>query len=162
MRRASGWLAGVVCLALLGACEEPQTRTFEDFMEDRIAREGTLFRCSEEPDSGINDIECAEAKRAAAVIALRAERERHEVLEQESELKLAALREQIAERARRAREAAILAAAAEDAAYEALWSIDADRESELAPIEVGVRPLGSTAGSAQSDREPGLDELLPR
>ena len=146
--RRIGWLTGLVCVGLLSACEKPPPRTFEVFMEDRIAREGTLFRCNEEPNGGIDDIECAEAKRAAAVIALRAERERRETLERESELKLAALREEMAERARRAREAAILAAAAEEAAYEALWSADLDRQPHLAPIEV---PVGRISLPAEAD-----------
>ena len=50
-------------------------------MDDDIARDGTLARCNENRDETLNDIECANARRAAAAIALRAERERREALE---------------------------------------------------------------------------------
>ena len=110
-----------LCL-VLAACEErPLPRTFADFMEDPIAREGALSRCNENQEATLNDIECANARRATSAIALRQERERREVLERESERKLEELKREMADRERIAREAALEAARAEREAYEALW-----------------------------------------
>ncbi len=62
-------------------------------MDDGLAREGVLTRCNENRDETLTDEECANARRAAAAIALEAERARAPQLEQESEAKLLALRE---------------------------------------------------------------------
>ncbi|MGD8324305.1 MAG: EexN family lipoprotein, partial [Gammaproteobacteria bacterium] len=114
-------LAVVGTLFLLGGCEEPQPISFAEFMDDSIAREGTLARCNEDRDATAADIECANARRAAAAIALREERARREALELESERKLAALREQVERERAATREAQLLAEAAARAAYEAQW-----------------------------------------
>lgn len=121
-RRALLW-AVLVGGAVLAACEEPvQPRNFADFTEDRIAREGTLARCNANREATLNDIECANARRAAAAIALRQERDRREALERESEIKLADLRDRLATQERLAREAAEAQARAEERAYDALWN----------------------------------------
>lgn len=123
-----------ICLGFLGlglllvACEKPRARSFSDFMDDRIAREGTLAHCNQNPIETAADIECANARRAAATIALRAERERHEELERESERKLEALRSEMAERERIVRDATLAAARAEREAYEKLWRGDAGNQ----------------------------------
>ena len=62
-------------------------------MEDGLAREGVLIRCNESRDETVADVECVNARRAEAAIALEAERARAPQLEQESEAKLLALRE---------------------------------------------------------------------
>ena len=85
-------LSGALLLALLSGCEEPQPRTFEEFMEDQFARDGTLVRCNEYRDETLNDIECANARRAASVVALREEQERRQQLEVESARKIDELR----------------------------------------------------------------------
>ena len=90
-------------------------------MEDRIAMDGTIAHCNQNPEATINDIECANARRASVAIALRQERERHEALELESERKLEALRNEMVERERIVRETTLAAARAEREAYEALW-----------------------------------------
>ena len=119
--------AARTCLGLLGlgllltACEKPRPRTFSDFMDDQIAREGTLVRCDTAPDVTQQDIECANARRAEATIALRLERERREQLELESQRKIDELSQRIAERERLARDAAREAVEAQREAYEALW-----------------------------------------
>lgn len=100
-------------------------------MDDRIAREGTLARCSLSPDEASADLECANARRAASAIALAEERRRRRELEVESERKLEALRRQIAQSEAAERAAAEAAAAAAEAAYEARW-IDG---SDTAPLE---------------------------
>jgi len=115
--------AGIVGFCLLSVACEPQLppRSFQEFMDDRIAREGTLTRCEQDRDAANNDIECANARRASSAIALRLERERREELERESARKIAELRLEMAERERIAREAALEAARAEREAYEQIW-----------------------------------------
>jgi hypothetical protein len=116
-------LAGAAVLAvLLSACEEPQPRSFAEFMDDRIAREGTISFCNQQlPEESATSIECANARRAAAALALRAERARREELERESERKLEALRVEMAERERMVLETTLAAARAEREAYERRW-----------------------------------------
>jgi len=124
----------------LSACAEPDPRSFAYFMEDRIAREGTLVRCDAAPQETLNDIECANARRAEATVALRLERERREVLEQESERKIRELSQRIGERERLAREAALEAVRAEREAYEALWRERMQQQGADAgaPFDAGV------------------------
>ncbi len=62
-------------------------------MDDGLAREGVLTRCNENRDETLTDVECANARRASATIALEAERARAPQLTQEPEAKLVALRE---------------------------------------------------------------------
>jgi len=120
-RLAPAGAAVAMCL-MLAACEEPvPPRTYAEFMDDQIAREGTIARCDEDPEALARDLECANARRAAAAIALRQERERREALEVESQQKIEALKQEMVERERIATEAALAAARAEREAYEALW-----------------------------------------
>jgi hypothetical protein len=120
-RRASLPCAIVgLCLAL-AACEEPRPRTFADFTEDPIARDGTLARCKQHAEQSLNDIECSNASRAAQAIALREERRKREAFEVESRRQIEDLKRQIVERERIAREEALSEARAEREAYEALW-----------------------------------------
>lgn len=121
----------------LAACEKPTPRSFTQFMEDRIAREGTLAHCDEFPQETANDIECANARRAAAAIALRQEREKREELERESQRKIAELERVVSERERIAREAALEALRAQEEAYEARWRGEA--AGPPAPEPVGDR-----------------------
>jgi hypothetical protein len=63
-------------------------------MEDGLARDGVLARCKQDPDVALTDAECVNARRAAAVVALEAERNaRSAELEHASEAKMLALRE---------------------------------------------------------------------
>jgi hypothetical protein len=134
------------------ACSEPQPRTFADFIEDRMVMEGTLARCNADRVATLNDIECANARRAASAIALRIEQQRREDLERESERKLAELRNQLAKREQAEREALAAAAAAREAAYEAFWN------NEGAAVSVNDEPLPSTSDGAPAllgDESPG-------
>ena len=65
-------------------------------MDDGLAREGVLIRCNESRQETVADVECVNARRAEAAVALQAERARAPQLEQESEAKLLALRERAA------------------------------------------------------------------
>lgn len=80
--------------AVLVACApKSEPRTVFDFMDDGFAREGVLTRCSQNRDETLNDVECNNARRAAATIALEGERERAPALERQSEAKMVAMRE---------------------------------------------------------------------
>jgi hypothetical protein len=80
-------------VALAACAPKSEPRSVRDFMDDGFAREGVLTRCNQKREETLNDEECANARRAAASIALEAERARAPQLEQRSEAKLAALRE---------------------------------------------------------------------
>ena len=134
----------MVLAVLLSACEEQQPRTFAEFMDDRIAREGIISFCNQTPSESATNIECANARRAAAAVALRAERERREDLERESARKLEAMRLEMAERERIVRETTLAAARAEREAYERRWELARSGE------EAGPGALESDASVAPS------------
>jgi glutamate-1-semialdehyde aminotransferase len=106
---------------VLAACEQPRPISFSEFMEDDLARDGTLARCNQDRTASANDLECANARRAAMAIALSEERARREALEAESERLREELRARIAERHEAERRALEVAEAAERLAYEAQW-----------------------------------------
>lgn len=89
----------VMALAtLLAACQgsQPGARTFYDFKEDSVARDGVLSRCEKTPDTAASDQECIAARRAEAAVALEHERSRTDGLERQSERKLVAMRDRSA------------------------------------------------------------------
>jgi hypothetical protein len=148
--------AGTVALCVLAAaCSEPQPRSFADFMEDKMLMDGTLARCNEDRDGTLYDIECANARRAAATIALRVEQERRAELERESERKLEELRTELARREIAAAEALAAAEAAKQAAYEAQWSPDAAGADANAapPVSAAQEPTVETEPSASAGLE---------
>jgi hypothetical protein len=150
-----GLCAGVAPLlaAALAACApDPAPRTFYDFMEDGYAREGVLARCNRERDATLSNEECANARRAAAAIALEAERARAPGLQQESEAKLLALRAREARRAAAEREATNAARLAAEAAYEARWSGPAGSRGDLASTAAPTfgTPVGPVMPSMNS------------
>jgi hypothetical protein len=117
--------------AVLAACApQPEPRTVIDFMDDGFAREGVLTRCNQDRDATLTDEECANARRAAAAIALEAERARAPGLEQESEAKLVAMRDREAARVEAEHDARAAANAAAEAAYEARWPESAPRPAD--------------------------------
>lgn len=130
--------AALGTLCGLTACDDPQPISFSVFMDDPIARDGTLARCNEDREATVADIECANARRAAAAIALREERARREALELESERKLAELRAQVEHERAAAREAQLLAEAAARAAYDAQWELRG-----AAPVAIDGQPISS-------------------
>ena len=141
-------LAAVSAALVLAACYEPQPRSFTEFMEDRLAREGTIAICNRDPIASRTDIECANARRAEAAIALRMERERREEFERESERRLESLRREMAERERIARESALAAARAEREAYEAIWR-GAAGNNAAAPNAPAANGANSSAVTGQ-------------
>ena len=88
-------VATLLVAAAVAACAPPQPepRTVLDFMEDGLARDGVLTRCNRNRDETLDDVECANARRAAATLGIEAERARAADLERESERKLVALRD---------------------------------------------------------------------
>lgn len=107
-------------------------------MDDGLAREGVLTRCNQNRAATLEDVECVNARRAAAVVALEQERSRSVDFERESERKLIALRERAERDAQAAARAASAAQAAARAAYEAQW------RGGNAPAVAG-EPVSSTA-----------------
>jgi hypothetical protein len=90
-------------------------------MEDGYARDGVLTRCNHDRAATLDNVECANARRAAAAVAVQDERARQNVLDAQSERKLVAMRERAARDQEAEQEAVDAAKAAEDAAYEARW-----------------------------------------
>ncbi len=135
--------------ALVAGCNQSVPRSFNDFMEDAIAREGALARCNQDRDATLNDIECANARRAAAAVAVRDERERHSQLEGESQRKLLALRARAAVEQEAAVQAAADKRAAAEAAYEARW-----RDASKRP----AAGAGADDGSAVGVGQPSADD----
>lgn len=145
----------VVLLASLGAaCEQHASRTFEDFTEDAIARDGALARCNQGRVAAADDVECANARRAAEAAAVAVERARKDELERQSELTLIALRDRQAVAAEAAQRAAAEARAAEEAAYDAQWN-----DPDATPVP-GAAPAGIIAFdvyAARGSRWPAVD-----
>lgn len=119
-------------------------------MDDGFAREGVLTRCNQDREATLSDEECANARRAAAAIALEAERARAGQLEQASEATLLALREREARRSADEQEQAAAARAAAEAAYEARW-----------PDTTGPRSTADAAPDAAPAFGAPLGAVLP-
>jgi ribonuclease HI len=119
----------------LVACNEPEPRSYAVFMDDRIARDGTLARCNENPREAQFDIECANASRAQAAIQLRLERERMAALERSSRIEIERLTRERDEHDQRARELAEESLRQQAAAYEKLWGTPAAGDGAEAELE---------------------------
>jgi hypothetical protein len=153
---------------LVAACQPVQhgPRTYFDFMEDGIAREGVLARCNRDRDATLDDPECINARRAAAAIALDQERERSEGFARQSERKLAALRERTARDQLAEQQAEAAARAEAVSAYERQWpkpdgQQGAPAEGATTAVPAFGAPLGPVLPSI-GDADPfGLTELAP-
>lgn len=86
-------LTPLLAAVLVACAPKPEPRTVLDFMDDGLARDGVLARCNQNREETLHDEECVNARRAAATLALEAERARAPALERQSEAKMLALRE---------------------------------------------------------------------
>ena len=117
-------LSLVLMACLMAGCTgEPRPRSYMEFMDDSLAREGALARCNQDREATANDAECINARRAASTIATRADEALREQREAESDVLRAAVRDRagyVQTAAERAEAAAQITAEAE-AEYEAQW-----------------------------------------
>jgi len=163
--RATGIL--IVAAVLVAACDQgaPRPRSFEFFKEDGLAREGALARCNQDRDATLNDVECANARRAASALAAELEQARSGALAAESERKLSAMRDRSARAEQAQHEADAAAQAAAEAAYEAQW-----RDRKPSSAEGGTSdaskaapafgsPLGPVNPSLHDDRAYNIESL---
>ena len=90
-----GALLSLVLIAshLAGCSAEIRPRSYMQFMDDSIAREGTLARCNQDREATSGDAECINARRAASAIAARADEELREQREASSDVLRAAVRD---------------------------------------------------------------------
>jgi hypothetical protein len=86
-------LAPLLAAVLVACAPKPEPRTVSDFMDDGLAREGVLTRCNQNREETLNDEECTNARRAAATLALEAERARTPQLEERSAARQVAMRQ---------------------------------------------------------------------
>jgi hypothetical protein len=145
----------LIVAVLAVACEQEaaRPRSFEYFKEDGLARDGALAHCNLEPGATEHDVECANARRAAAALAAEHEQSRSGELAAESERKLAAMRVRSDRADQAQQEAALEAEAAAEAAYEAQW-----RDSK-APKAVFGAPVGSVLSSPRDDTAYNVESL---
>jgi hypothetical protein len=150
----------LIAFALGSGCDEVKPRSFEDFMEDGLAREGVLARCKQDRDASADDVECTNARRAAIVVAAEAERVRSRGLEQESERKLEMMRDRVARAEQAAREAQLAAEAAANAAYEAQWRDGTKPAPSDSPAPKDVPAFGAPLAAPErpSGPPPGIYE----
>lgn len=71
MKRA---LSVLIACAAAGGCAEREPRTVADFMENEAALQGTLVRCEKDRAAALQDVECANARRAVQRLAIIEER----------------------------------------------------------------------------------------
>ena len=123
LRRAALLSLVLIASHLAGCSAEIRPRSYMQFMDDSIAREGTLARCNQDREATSGDAECINARRAASAIAARADEELREQREASSDVLRAAVRDRegYAQAAVRRAEAASQVAA--DADFEAQWQV---------------------------------------
>jgi len=120
--------------ALVACVEEPLPRSFVEFMDDSLAREGVLVRCNADRDATASDPECINARRAAAAIAAQQDVGKRERLEAQSEARLAAARQRADAQLAAQRQAALAAEAERTHSYEAQWDENHTAEITVAPV----------------------------
>jgi hypothetical protein len=157
--RAAGVL--VVC-AWAAGCEQENPRTFNDFMEDALAREGVLARCNRDRTATGADAECEAARRAAAAAAAAVEEEGRAELERESERKMIALRDRLAAEDRAAADAVARAEAERAAAYDAQWrDPNAPRTAGAVSAPSFGAPLATSASAALASVDDPFAAFVP-
>ena len=140
-------------------CEQQYSpRSFEDFMEDAIARDGALARCNKDRDGTIDDVECSNARRAAAAAAAAASSVCAAASSRSSQsaswlrFGIASAREEQAEQ-----RAIADAQAAAEAAYEAQWVDPKTLQSAASSSNVAAADDSRAFGPpiSPADDEPG-------
>ena len=138
-RIAVGRVASLLTVAVgLVACDGNRPRTYEFFMEDGLARDGVLARCNQDPHATAGDVECENARRAAATLAAAGEKERNASLAKQSERRLSAMRDREVREDQAVQDAAAAEKAEADAGdrfeRESLSQLPARRELKLAAV----------------------------
>ncbi len=147
-----------------GCVEEPRPRSYMEFIEDTIAREGTLSRCNRDREATAREAECMNARRAASTIAARADEALREQREAESEAQLAAARERAEREQIAIRQTRAAAEANAEAEYEAQWTEPVILEDTMQLANAtsdndGIYgSLASTLDTANQAPEPGAAE----
>ncbi len=130
----------VLMVSFLAGCSaEPRPRSFMEFMDDSLAREGALARCNRDREATANDAECVNARRAASTIAARADEALREQREENSDILRARARDRagyVQTNAERADAAAQVTAEAE---YEEQWRV-AEENMQAAQLEYTEPP----------------------
>jgi response regulator RpfG family c-di-GMP phosphodiesterase len=150
--------------ALTGCAEEIPPPSVQHYLDDPIALEAAVVRCSANRSETRYKPECVNARQAVSIIEARKDRERREAFEAESAAKRAALRrtqQAAAEARRRAEEAERLRREAE---YLAQFGELPPREDEESAVEVDETALnapGAIIPSAAEAPLSGPDETLP-
>jgi hypothetical protein len=150
---------GALSLAtvLLVACvEEPLPRSFVEFMDDALAREGVLARCNADRTATANDVECINARRAAAAIAAQADAGQRERLEAQSEVRRLAARQRAEAQLEAERQAALVAEAEARMAYEAQFEA-----TETPQVSGPEAVVPNPAPTVPAETSSGADLLEP-
>ncbi len=138
-RRGSPLLLVLMASLLAGCSTEPRPRSFMEFMDDSLAREGALARCNRDREATADDAECVNARRAASTIAARADEALREQREENSDFLRARARDRagyVQTNAERADAAAQVTAEAE---YEEQWRV-AEENIQAAQLEYTEPP----------------------
>ena len=148
-RRLLALVLGLTAV-VAGCVNEPPPRSFTEFMEDRLAREGTLVRCNADRTATANDLECINARRAAAALAAQDDEALRGRRDAQSEARLLAARQRQAAQQEAERRAVIAAQEEEQLAYEAQWEEEpvpapAPLETESHPVAADATQTGSVA-----------------
>ena len=125
---------------LLASCSgEPRPRSYMEFMDDSLAREGALARCNQDREATAHDLECINARRAASTIAARADEALREQREADSDVLRAAVRDRARYVQTAAERAEAVAQITAEAEYEAQWraaqeNVEATQLSYAEPV----------------------------
>ena len=156
-------------LALLSGCaKELPARSVQEFMDNPIALEAAMVRCSQNRSESRYDAECINARQAVSIMEAKEERARRDALEAQSARKREALwrtqkaaaeaRRRAADAEKRRREAEYLAQ------FGVLPPAAEDGGEEESPNMPGaVLPSGpADSGPEQQETNVVFDELPPR
>ena len=160
--RVTCLLGGLVMLA--GCTEEVPPPSVHELVDDPIALEATVVRCSADRAQSRYREECINARQAVSIVAAREERERREAFEAQSAAKRAALRrtqEAAAEARRRAEEAERRRREAEYLAQFGAQPPPEDREQESEESALNVPTAVVPAAPENTSLPPAADPLPP-